>query len=234
MEPGHDHAGASDARLTELLRGATARAYPALRELRARHRESVLAYARLCAAGESTARQLAAHAFTVAAREAARGTGPVVPWRHRLLLLTARLAGEWATGERSAGLDPGLLLVQRMAGPGGPVPPLLGAFRSLPPRTRGLLWYAVVEREDDETTATLLGVSAQEVAHGRDAALTGAGPGLPGRPPRRLRRPELPGVPTAHRGGRTAPLAPPQPRSGHPPGGVRALRDGLRGTVEPA
>ncbi|MFD7303766.1 ricin-type beta-trefoil lectin domain protein [Streptomyces pharetrae] len=175
MEPGHDHAGASDARLTELLRGATARAYPALRELRARHRESVLAYARLCAAGESTARQLAAHAFAVAAREAARGTGPVLPWRHRLLLLTARLAGEWATGERSAGLDPGLLLVQRMAGPGGPVPPLLGAFRSLPPRTRGLLWYAVVEREDDETTATLLGVSAQEVAHGRDAALTELG-----------------------------------------------------------
>ncbi|AIR98777.1 RICIN domain-containing protein [Streptomyces glaucescens] len=175
MEPGHDHAGTSDARLTDLLRGATAGAYPALRELRARHFESVLAYARLCAAGESAARLLAAHAFTVAAREAARGTGPVLPWRHRLLLLTARLAGEWATGERSAGLDPGLLLVQRMAGPGGPVPPLLGAFRSLPPRTRGILWYAVVEREDDETTATLLGVSRQEVAHGRDAALAELG-----------------------------------------------------------
>ncbi|MGW0185861.1 ricin-type beta-trefoil lectin domain protein [Streptomyces sp. NPDC003362] len=171
MGRGHDHAGAADARLAELLRGDSASAYPALQELRARHQESALAYARLCAAGQSTARQLAAQAFTVAAREAARGNGPALPWRHRVLLLTARLAAEWAAGERSAGLDPGLLLVLNTAGPGGPVPPLLDAFRSLPPRTRGILWYTVVEQEDDETTATLLGVSPQEVTYGRDAAL---------------------------------------------------------------
>jgi hypothetical protein len=171
MGRGYEHAGAADARLAELLRGDSASAYPALQELRARHQESALAYARLCAAGQSTARQLAAQAFTVAAREAARGNGPALPWRHRVLLLTARLAAEWAAGERSAGLDPGLLLVLNTAGPGGPVPPLLDAFRSLPPRTRGILWYTVVEQEDDETTATLLGVSRQEVTYGRDAAL---------------------------------------------------------------
>ncbi|MDI5903824.1 ricin-type beta-trefoil lectin domain protein, partial [Streptomyces sp. 12257] len=80
--------GASDARLTELLRADTVTAYAALLELRARHQPSVLAYARLCTAGESAARQLAAQAFTLAARETGRGVDPGVPWRHRLLLLT--------------------------------------------------------------------------------------------------------------------------------------------------
>lgn len=46
-------AGASDGRLTELLRADTATAYPALRELRARHHPHVLAYARLCTPSES-------------------------------------------------------------------------------------------------------------------------------------------------------------------------------------
>jgi hypothetical protein len=158
-----------------LLRADSATAYPALCELRARHRESALAYARLCTAGESTARQLAAQAFAEAARETAQGTDPAGPWRHRLLLLTARLAAEWAADERSAGLDPGLLLVLNTAGPGVPVPPLLGAFRSLPSNTQGILWYAVADQEDDETTAGLLGISREEVAHGRDGALQALG-----------------------------------------------------------
>jgi hypothetical protein len=173
-DPG-DRAGTPDAHLTRLLRADSATAYPALRELRARHRESALAYARLCVAGESTARQLAAQAFAEAARETAQGTDPAGPWRHRLLLLTARLAAEWAADERSAGLDPGVLLVLNTAGPGVPVPPLLGAFRSLPSNTQGILWYAVVEQEDDETTAAFLGLTREEVAHGRDGALQALG-----------------------------------------------------------
>ncbi|MER6343363.1 ricin-type beta-trefoil lectin domain protein [Streptomyces sp. NPDC001595] len=169
------HAEMADARLQQLLRTDSVTAYPALRELRARHGESALAYARLCTAGESAARQLAAEAFTVVAREAARGAEPAMPWRHRLLLLTARLAAERAADDRSAGLDPGLLLVLNSTGPGGPVPPLLAAFRSLPRSTQGVLWYAVVEREDDARTATLLGVSPGEVTHGADAALQALG-----------------------------------------------------------
>ncbi|MFI5680952.1 ricin-type beta-trefoil lectin domain protein [Streptomyces cellulosae] len=165
------YAGASDARLTELLRADTATAYLGLQELRARHRPSVLAYARLCATSESTARQLAAQAFTLAARETARGTDPGVPWRHRLLLLTGRVAASWAVDERSAGLDPGLLLVLNTALPDGPPPPLLAPFQSLPSRAQGLIWYGVVEREPTDRTAGYLGLTREDVTYGTDQAL---------------------------------------------------------------
>lgn len=165
------HTGASDARLTELLRADTATAYPALQELRARHHAPVLGYARLCTPNDSTARQLAAQAFTLAARQTARGIDPGLPWRHQLLLLTARLAGTWAMDERAAGLDAGLLLVLNTAGPTGPVPPMLTAFQSLPSRTQGLIWYGVVERESAERTAGLLGLTREDVTYGTDPAL---------------------------------------------------------------
>ncbi|MGW5633449.1 ricin-type beta-trefoil lectin domain protein [Streptomyces sp. NPDC003832] len=161
----------SDARLTELLRGDSATAYTALQELRARHRPAVLVYARLCATGDTVARQLAGQVFTLAARETSRGIDPGGPWRHRLLLLTGRLAASWAADGRAAGLDPGLLLVLSTAERSGPVPPMLGAFRSLTAREQGVLWYAVVEREPDARTAALLGITAEDVPRDTGAAL---------------------------------------------------------------
>ncbi|MFG2943637.1 RICIN domain-containing protein [Streptomyces adustus] len=172
---GEVHAGASDARLTELLRADSASAYPALQELRARHQPSVLAYARLCVTGEAAARQLAAQTFTSVARETARGTDPDVPLRHRLLLLTAGSAASWATDGRAAGLDSGLLLVLNTAPPGGPVPPMLAAFRSLPSRAQGLIWYGVVEREPESRTAGFLGLTEWDVRHGAPQALLALG-----------------------------------------------------------
>ncbi|MCX4859722.1 RICIN domain-containing protein [Streptomyces canus] len=163
--------GASDARLTELLRADTVTAYAALLELRARHQPSVLAYARLCTAGESAARQLAAQTFTLAARETARGVDPGVPWRHRLLLLTARSAAAWAGDQRAAGLDPSVLLLLNTAGPGGPVPPMLTAFESLPARTQGLVWYGLVEAEPEARTAGHLGLTRADVVYGTEGAL---------------------------------------------------------------
>ncbi|WP_329243958.1 RICIN domain-containing protein [Streptomyces canus] len=163
--------GASDARLTELLRADTVTAYAALLELRARHQPSVLDYARLCTAGESAARQLAAQAFTLAARETGRGVDPGVPWRHRLLLLTARSAAAWAGDERAAGLDPSVLLLLNTAGPGGPVPPMLTAFESLPARTQGLVWYGLVEAEPEARTADHLGLTREDVVYGTEGAL---------------------------------------------------------------
>ncbi|MFJ6086063.1 ricin-type beta-trefoil lectin domain protein [Streptomyces sp. NPDC092369] len=165
------HTGASDARLTELLRTSTATAYPALRELRARHQQSVLAYARLCAGGDTSARQLAAQAFTSAARETARGIEPSGPWRHHLLLLTARTAASWATDDRAAALDPGLLLVLNTTGPGGLVPPMTAAFQTLPSRAQGLIWYGPVERQPAPATAQFLGITPEDVAYETDAAL---------------------------------------------------------------
>ncbi|MFJ4937434.1 ricin-type beta-trefoil lectin domain protein [Streptomyces pseudovenezuelae] len=163
--------GASDARLTELLRADTATAYAALLELRTRHQPSVLGYARLCTAGDSAARQLAAQTFTLAARETARGVDPGVPWRHRLLLLTARSAAAWAGDDRTAGLDPSVLLLLNTAGPGGPVPPMLAAFESLPARAQGLVWYRLVEAEPEQRTAEHLGLTREDVAYGTEGAL---------------------------------------------------------------
>ncbi|MEV7991792.1 RICIN domain-containing protein [Streptomyces sp. NPDC086077] len=172
------HSGASDARLTELLRADSADAYPALQELRARHQASVLTYARLCTTGDSTARQLAAQAFTLAARKTARGTDPAAPWRHQLLLLTGRVAATWAEGDRSAALDAGLLLVLNTAGPNGPLPPMLAAYRTLPDRSRGLIWYGLVEQESAERTAVLLGITPEDVTYGIEAALGALGRSL--------------------------------------------------------
>ncbi|MFE2511179.1 ricin-type beta-trefoil lectin domain protein [Streptomyces naganishii] len=162
---------ASDARLTALLRAGSPMVYPALRELRARHRPRVLAYARRCTASDSAAAQLAAQAFTLAARETARGVDQGVPVRLQLLLLTGRLAASWARDGRSGGLDSGLLLVLNTAGGEGPVPPLLGAFQSLPLRAQGLIWYRVVEQESEERTAAYLGVTRQDVVHETPRAL---------------------------------------------------------------
>ncbi|WP_406727226.1 RICIN domain-containing protein [Streptomyces sp. GD-15H] len=169
------HAGASDLRLTESLRADTPAAYSALQELRARHGPSVLAYARRCTTSDSSARQLAAQAFTDAARETARGTDPGGPLRHRLLLLTARVAATWATDGRAGGLDSGLHLVLSSSGPDGPVPSMLAAFRTLPYRAQGLLWYGIVEQEPADRTATLLGLTRQDVAYGTRPALQSLG-----------------------------------------------------------
>ncbi|MER5429314.1 RICIN domain-containing protein [Streptomyces sp. NPDC002588] len=161
--------------MTGLLRGAPATAYPALRTLRARHQAAVLAYARLCTTGEPAARRLAAEAFTLAARETARGTdpgGPSGPWRHQLLLLAGRVAADWAADGRAGGLDANLLLVLGTTAPGTtPAPPLLAAFRTLPSRSQGLIWYGVVEREDAARTAVLLGLTPEDVAYGTAPAL---------------------------------------------------------------
>ncbi|MFE6285959.1 ricin-type beta-trefoil lectin domain protein [Streptomyces sp. NPDC057877] len=170
-----EYAGVSDARLTELLRGAPPTAFTALQELRARHQEATLAYARLCTAGESGARQLAAQAFTLAARRTARGTDPGEPWRHHLLLTAGEIAAQWAADDRSAGLDAGLLLVLSTAGPGAPVPPMLAAFRSLPSRARGLVWYGVLDREPTDRAATLLGLLPKDVAYDTAPALQALG-----------------------------------------------------------
>ncbi|MFJ9537274.1 RICIN domain-containing protein [Streptomyces sp. NPDC101225] len=169
------HAGASDARLTELLRTSTPTVYPALQELRSRHQPAVLDYARLCAASESAARQLAAQAFTLAARQTARGTGGLVPLRLQLLLLTGKVAASWAADERAAGLDPGLLLVLSASGPEGPVPPMLTAFQALSSRAQGLVWYGIVDRETPERTAVLLGLTPVDVAYETATALQSMG-----------------------------------------------------------
>jgi len=164
------HATASDAQLTELLRADTPTAYPALRELRGRHRPAVLTYARLCTADETAARQLTAQAFALAARDTARGIDPRGPWRHQLLLLAGQVAASWAMDERGSRLDPGLLAHLAEAGPEGRDPAMLDAFQALPTRIQGLVWYGVVDEEPDARTAMLLGATPQDVRYGKEPA----------------------------------------------------------------
>ncbi|WP_406125700.1 ricin-type beta-trefoil lectin domain protein [Streptomyces sp. NBC_00989] len=167
-EDGGAHTHAPDARLTELLRADTSTVYAALQELRTRHNQSVLSYARLCTTSESAARQLAAQTFTLAARETARGVDPAVPWRHQLLLLTGRVAASWSQDDRSSGLDAGLLLLLNTT---DPAPSMLPAFLSLPSRTQGLVWYGIVDGEPETVTAAFLGLTREDVVHGTEQAL---------------------------------------------------------------
>ncbi|TPQ19605.1 RICIN domain-containing protein [Streptomyces sporangiiformans] len=164
------HATAPDARLTTLIRADTSTAYPALRELRRRHRPSVLAYARLCAVDEPAAHRLTAQAFALAARETARGVEPRGPWRHQLLLIVTRVAAAWATDDRGHRLDPGLLARLRETDADSPVPPMLAAFHSLPTRVQGIVWYGVVDEEPDAGAAVFLGFTSQDVEYGKESA----------------------------------------------------------------
>ncbi|WP_306332183.1 ricin-type beta-trefoil lectin domain protein [Streptomyces sp. KL109B] len=162
------HATAPDHRLVALLRADTPTAYPALGELRRRHRHALLAYALVCANDPDSGRQLAAQAFARVAREVARGAEPRGPWRHHALLHVHRAARDWAGDDRRARLAPGLL--GTLGAPTAP-PALLPAFHSLPPRTQTLLWHSVVDGESGAATGLAVGAPAREVGQARDAAL---------------------------------------------------------------
>ncbi|MGW1030004.1 ricin-type beta-trefoil lectin domain protein [Streptomyces sp. NPDC002577] len=173
------HAQTPDARLTELLRANAPAAYPALRELRRRHRPAVLGYARLCGIGENSARQLTAQAFALAAHEVKQGAEPRGTWRHHLLQHVLRVARAWSADARCGRLAPGLLArLDAAAGAGAGSSDPYGAdrvvqtaFRSLPIRLQGILWYGVVDDEPDPNTALYMGVSSAEVARLKDSAL---------------------------------------------------------------
>lgn len=170
---GGAHATAPDHRLVALLRADTPTAYPALGELRDRHRHALLAYARVCANDTDAARQLGAQAFARAAREVARGVEPRGSWRHHALLLVHRTAAEWATDERRARLSPSLpatLGARDREAPRAPAA-LLSAFHTLPPRTQTLLWHSVVDGDSDAATGIVTGMPARDVAQARGAAL---------------------------------------------------------------
>ncbi|WP_327663022.1 MULTISPECIES: ricin-type beta-trefoil lectin domain protein [unclassified Streptomyces] len=168
---GGAHATAPDHRLVALLRADTPTAYPALGELRDRHRHALLAYAQVCANDTDAARQLGAQAFARAAREVARGLEPRGSWRHHALLLVHRTAVEWAADERRGRLSPGLL--GTLGSPDAPRAPaaLLSAFHTLPARTQTLLWHSVVDGDSDAATGIAIGTSARDVAQARGAAL---------------------------------------------------------------
>ncbi|MBG0850359.1 discoidin domain-containing protein [Streptomyces spinoverrucosus] len=165
-----------DADLVERMRGRVAVAMPAAQEFRRRHFPAVLAYARLCSRSSGAAAELAARAFTLAIRGIRRGINAPGAWRHRLLVLVQQSAVSWSSDSRRGQLAPGLVACIEAAGSPLRIRPLrrpigtrpqdaamLEAFHSLPERTRGVLWHALIEDESDAEVAVLLGVEASAV-----------------------------------------------------------------------
>ncbi|MET8178355.1 ricin-type beta-trefoil lectin domain protein [Streptomyces sp. NPDC005336] len=169
-----------DAGLTERIRAGAPTALPATQELRARHLPAVLSYARLCGRSQTDGNQLAELSLGLAAQETCRGIDPLGPWRHHLLLLVQRVGATWAAGNRRERLDPEFAEwldgsgITTDDGPGRPRPEersaMLGGFLTLSARTRGVLWYRVVDDESTATVATYLGTAPHTVATLEDTA----------------------------------------------------------------
>ncbi|MGP3925890.1 ricin-type beta-trefoil lectin domain protein [Streptomyces sp. 8N616] len=176
------YATVPDADLTERIRAGAPSAYPATQELRRRHLPAVLSYARLCGANQVAGNQLAAQAFGRAAQAACRGIDPKGTWRHHLLMLVQRVAVGWAGGSRRVRLETGFadwIDENAESSPDRPEPrglrledtsAMLAAFYGLPERTRGALWYGVVEDEPDTETAIYLGIPPDSVAEAKERA----------------------------------------------------------------
>ncbi|WP_317440778.1 discoidin domain-containing protein [Streptomyces collinus] len=159
----------SETEVIERIRGRAAAATPATQEFRRRHLPAVLAYARLCSRDSDAAAALATQAFTLAVREIRRGINAPGTWRHRLLILVQQTAVSWSSDSRRDHLAPSFVACIEATGspihdrplPLGTRPrdaALLDAFHSLPERTRGILWHAVIEAEPDSEVAAQVGV----------------------------------------------------------------------------
>ncbi|MGW1674988.1 ricin-type beta-trefoil lectin domain protein [Streptomyces sp. NPDC002324] len=152
---------------TEPLDGERGAGVPSAGELLALHGPSVLRYAALCAEpNRAAAERLAGLAFRTTYGDAAAHAGADFPWRPRLLAAVLDAAREWSADDRRSSLHPDLRgdtageTRRAVSGKdrGGAARGLvLRAFRNLPHRTQALLWHTVVEAEDIEVVAPLLG-----------------------------------------------------------------------------
>ncbi|MCZ1000489.1 RICIN domain-containing protein [Streptomyces mirabilis] len=170
-----DDAGASDTRLTELLSADTPSAYPALQELRERHRPSVLAYARLCTrsgVGRAAARGAGVHAGGPGDGARLEPERPLAPPAPAAGGAGGRLLGEGRTGR---GPRPRSAPRAERGRPRRARAAHARPFRSLPSRTQGLLWYGVVEKEPADRAAVLLGLTREDVTYGAQPALHALG-----------------------------------------------------------
>ncbi|MEH0638234.1 RICIN domain-containing protein [Streptomyces bottropensis] len=152
---------------SEPLDGERGAGVPSAGELLALHGPSVLRYATLCAEpNRGAAERLAGLAFRTTHGDAAAHAGADFPWRPRLLAAVLDAAREWSADDRRSSLHPDL----RDDAAGGTLRTVSGkdrrsaarglvlrAYRNLPHRTQALLWHTVVEAEDIEVVAPLLG-----------------------------------------------------------------------------
>ncbi|WP_250400110.1 ricin-type beta-trefoil lectin domain protein [Streptomyces cellostaticus] len=173
----------SDAELTRILCAQGEEAEQAALELRRRHLAAVLFHARAFTTHQMAGNQLAAEAFARAVEELRDGVDPLGTWRHHALTQVGRTAWVWAADSRQERLQAEFLVWVRDPEPppasrafaigGAPYDTqdvLLRAFYQLPERSRGVLWYSVVDEEPDDSVGRYLGVPPATVPRLRDKA----------------------------------------------------------------
>ncbi|MFE3450781.1 sigma-70 family RNA polymerase sigma factor [Nonomuraea sp. NPDC059194] len=154
---------AEDTALTDQVRAGDSRA---AEELYRRHHPALLAFARRLCQDPHTAEDLANEAFARTLRTVRTGTGgPSAGWRPYLYVVARNTAAEWARADQRLVLtaefrDDDLTV----AGPEPPDELVARAYRSLPPRWQTVLWHTLIEDEDPERVATILGITPGNVS----------------------------------------------------------------------
>ncbi|WP_051751522.1 sigma-70 family RNA polymerase sigma factor [Streptosporangium amethystogenes] len=148
--------------LTRLVRAGDERA---VSELYERHYPAVIAFARRLCQDLHTAEDLASEAFARTLRTVRSGpAGPTGDWRPYLYAVVRNTAAEWARSDQrfvltdefreddltTAAPEPSDDLVTR-------------AYRSLPPRWQTVLWHTLIENEEPERVAKILGITSGNV-----------------------------------------------------------------------
>ncbi|MER5426995.1 sigma-70 family RNA polymerase sigma factor [Streptosporangium roseum] len=151
-----------DPALTRLVRAGDDRAASELYE---RHYPAVIAFARRLCQDLHTAEDLASEAFARTLRTVRNGpAGPTGDWRPYLYAVVRNTAAEWARSDQRFVLTDEFREDDlTTAAPEPPDDLVTRAYRSLPPRWQTVLWHTLIEDEEPERVAKILGITPGNV-----------------------------------------------------------------------
>ncbi|MFI6457359.1 sigma-70 family RNA polymerase sigma factor [Streptosporangium amethystogenes] len=152
----------ADPVLTRLVRAGDDRA---VSELYERHHPAVIAFARRLCQDLHTAEDLASEAFARTLRTVRSGpAGPTGDWRPYLYAVVRNTAAEWARSDQRFVLTDEFREDDlTTAAPEPPDDLVTRAYRSLPPRWQTVLWHTLIEDEEPERVAKILGITSGNV-----------------------------------------------------------------------
>ncbi|WP_433540340.1 sigma-70 family RNA polymerase sigma factor [Streptosporangium sandarakinum] len=151
-----------DLALTRMVRAGDDRA---VSELYERHHPAVIAFARRLCQDPHTAEDLASEAFARTLRTVRNGpAGPTGDWRPYLYAVVRNTAAEWARSDQRFVLTDEFREDDlTTAAPEPPDDLVTHAYRSLPARWRTVLWHTLIEDEEPERVAKILGITPGNV-----------------------------------------------------------------------
>ncbi|MFG1752855.1 sigma-70 family RNA polymerase sigma factor [Streptosporangium sandarakinum] len=151
-----------DPALTRMVRAGDDRA---VSELYERHHPAVIAFARRLCRDPHTAEDLASEAFARTLRTVRNGpAGPTGDWRPYLYTVVRNTAAEWARSDQRFVLTDEFREDDlTTAAPEPPDDLVTRAYRSLPARWRTVLWHTLIEDEEPERVAKILGITPGNV-----------------------------------------------------------------------